>query len=1055
MIQQLFTIHFGFILLILRLEIKYIILFIMFHKIISTVAVALCILSGATMCYAASGQAPLFSDDNTEHWYFISYSNGGRVFTDNGDGQAITHTTVKAGNHAQMWKLIGDAEKFILVSRLGNYVYKEGPFRTSSNKSKAIGLKLEKAGNPDFPHSFMINYTGDGWGIMNPYGDGTVNGYWNDPTDQNNALDFIEINQVCERPDMSGIKEFTINPLSSYSPANPSTLWYTSPAGNNGVSNPWMEYALPIGNGEFGAMIYGGVHCDQVQFNDKSLWTGTSKRRGCYQNFGDIFIEDISDEFDNAPVKDYLRYLDMKEATVGVSYKSAKASYSRRYIASNPDKVVAILLESDNPGAISIRTRLQSNVKIGFSATEYTGNEAFFSGDLDLVSFKATMKVIPTGGTIATNSDNIEVKNADKVLIILAGATNFDQNSLSYITGAEAMRAEVDSRIANASAKGWDGIYSDHKADFANYFDRVDFSLSNSSNSLTTEDIIKGYSKSAVTDPASLMLEKLYFDYGRYLLISSSRGMDTPANLQGIWNNSDNPAWQSDIHSNINVQMNYWLAENTNLSELHAPYLNYIYSMALEHNEWPEYAHRSGHAKGWTCFTQNNIFGHSDYAENYVIANAWYTSHLWQHYLYTLDKDFLKSKALPVMISCCEFWLDRLVTAADGTLVAPKEWSPEHGPSAEDGTAHAQQILYHLFDSAIQAIDILGEDANADATFIADLKAKFTKLDKGLATETYNGYWGNTCNGIEKGTTILREWKTSPFSVGQNNHRHQSHLMAMYPFGNISPESEFFEPAKNSLQLRSDASTGWSLAWRVALWARALDGEHAHRIIRNALKHSTSYGIEENKGGVYYNLLDSHAPFQIDGNFGYSAAVAELLLQSYGGTLRLLPALPTCWSEGYIRGLKAEGNFEVSQEWKDGKLTKAIVKSNCGQLCKLSYKDIKKAEITDINGNKVEPYIIDADTVSLNTESGGLYTISLPFNENSAVIELKYSDLHINVDNRVVTTNDSEALISVFDLTGNTIASGIGSLNLGGYGNAVVLIQATNKSTSKTIKAII
>ena len=629
-----------------------------------------------------------------------------------------------------------------------------------------------------------------------------------------------------------------------------------------------------------------------------------------------------------------------------------------------------------------MRLRLRNNVRSGFVTPVYADGGASFEGKLDLVDFKAAFRAVPTGGTMTTVGNSVEIKGADEVLIILAGATNFNQHSATYTSDAAAMRTMVDSRLDQACAQSWDALVAAHTQDFRSFFDRVDLSLGNGTNNLTTEKLVDSYAAGNAPEMERL-LEELYFNYGRYLLISSSRGMDTPANLQGIWNNSDNPAW-SDIHSNINVQMNYWLAENTNLSELHMPYLNYIHSMALEHEQWPSYARRGGQTEGWTCFTQNNIFGHSDYAENYVIANAWYTSHLWQHYLYTLDEDFLREKALPVMVSCCKFWMQRLKEASDGSLVAPDEWSPEHGPSKEDGTAHAQQLVAELFESTLAALDIAGEAYPAD--FRSSLAAKYEKLDKGLAVEQYTGAWGGSLNGIASGTEILREWKYSDYSKGQNGHRHQSHLMAMYPFGKITPESPYFRPAINSLTLRGDKSTGWSLAWRINLWARAFDGNHALRIMRNALKHSTSYDIKEDKGGIYYNLLDSHAPFQIDGNFGFSAGVAEMLLQGYDGTLRLLPALPDAWQEGHANGLRAVGNFEVDQRWTAGRLTEAVVKSGSGRDVSVSYKGIANAKVTDASGNAVTVTADGEDRISFPTTSGGRYTIDLSANSGISAV---------------------------------------------------------------------
>lgn len=944
-------------------------------------------LLAALGCTASAGAQtlPQFSDGNSEHWYYIKFSAGQAVPEDQGSRNTVRTKAVRTNRPAQLWKFTGTADDFTMQSKEGNYATCGDYLMTNSDASQAAHFKFVKCEVADYPDTWEIEWLGksDEWNRWNQWGGSGLDkriGFFT-PGDGANSLTVIAEEDAHIAPVFEKINEFPTEAITGYTPDTRHTLWYTKPAGAYGVGDPWMEYGLPIGNGEFGAMTFGGIAQDRVQFNDKSLWTGTSTLRGCYQNFGDLYIEDISGTFgEGKPAKDYVRFLDMENAKSNAAYTSpdGKIKYTREYIASYPDKVVAVRLSASEAGKISVRLRLFNGVVKGWLAPEYKDGEISFQSRLDLVDFKAKVKAVATGGTVKSNTDNIEITGADEVLVILAGATNFDPHSPTYVSDATAMRDMVDRRVADAAAKGWQALLDDHTADFRTLSDRCNLTIGNAAHGLPIDEIVTNYNKRRPdrTDPVNIMLEELYWSMGRYLLISSSRGMDLPANLQGIWNHTDAPAWQCDIHSNINVQMNYWPAEVTNLSELHLPYLNYIKNMALDHPQWQEYARRSGQSKGWTCFTQNNIFGHSDYAENYVIANAWYATHLWQHYLYTLDRDFLKTQAFPVMKSCADFWMERLVKK-DGKWLAPKEWSPEHGPAEEDGTAHAQQILYEFFREVSQALEILGDDAAADASFKTELAEKFRDLDPGLATETYTGKWGTTVNGVSEGATLLREWKYSTYDVGEDGHRHQSHLMAMYPFGQITPESEWFEPAVNSLALRGDLSTGWSLAWRIALWARALDAEHAHTIIVKALRHATSYGQSNGAGGIYYNLLDSHAPFQIDGNFGYTAGVAEMLMQSYGGTIRLLPAVPEEWKDGEIKGLKAEGNFEVSQTWKNRQLSTADISAVAGGTCRILYPGITSATLTDGNGNDVTCTKTGENLIEFTASKGMTYHLDM------------------------------------------------------------------------------
>lgn len=1004
-----------------------------------------------------AGTLPAFSDGNNEHWYYVVFTSGEAVLEDEGSGKDVMTHGIIRGKESQLWKFSGTPEAFTMTSKSGNHIRIGEYVATTDNPSSAAELRLADASAPGYEESYEIEYPGkkDDYRYFNQWG-GAGNGRrigCYTAGDPSNALTFLAEEDLKETPVLTRLPEFKVSGVTSFTPARRHTLWYDAPAGTG--NNDWMEYGLPIGNGEFGAVTFGAIAQDRVQFNDKSLWTGSSKIRGCYQNFGDLYIEDASETFGNTAdnaVSDYVRYLDLSQGISVASYTSpdGKTSYNREYLSSYPDKVVAIRLSSSGKGKISIRLRLFNGIRKGICIPEYNDGEISFEGKLDLVSFKAKVRAVATGGIVITESDHIFVKEADEVLIILAGATNFDQHAPGYLSGVETMKAEVDNRVSHAADKGWDRIMEDHVADFSQYYDRVDFRLGRSRYDRPTDQLVKNYNTLEMfkdTD-ATYMLEELYYAYGRYLLISSSRGMDSPANLQGIWNHTDSPAWQCDIHSNINVQMNYWPAESTNLSEMHMPYLNYIHSMATEHDEWKEYARRSGQSKGWTCFTQNNIFGHSDFAENYVIANAWYCSHLWQHYKYTLDKDFLREKALPVMLDCTDFWMERLIMDADGKWVAPNEWSPEHGPGAEDGTAHAQQILDELFSSVIEAIGELGESAGVSEEYLAELKEKHAGLDLGLATETYDGAWGNSVNGIKTGDTLLREWKTSGFSAGENGHRHQSHLMALYPFSAISPESEWHEAAKNSLQMRGDVSTGWSLAWRIALWARALDGEHAHKIIKSALRHSTSYGQSGNSGGIYYNLFDSHAPFQIDGNFGYTAAVTEMLVQTYGEKIRLLPALPQVWSEGSLSGIKGEGNFEIGCSWHDGKLTVADIKSISGRKCRIYYPSIATATVTDSHGNTIDITKVDADNIEFDTTAGASYVITTEYGLGVEVPSDK--PCMLMMDGKRIYSSDITAKIKVFDITGALLATGTGSVSLSDYSDSIVVATAET-STGRLI----
>jgi alpha-L-fucosidase 2 len=684
---------------------------------------------------------------------------------------------------------------------------------------------------------------------------------------------------------------------------NALSLWYKQPAKDA------MNESLPIGNGRMGGLIFGGVADERVVFNEDSLWTGDENpsgdygKMGAYQAFGDIRLHlDRAD----APT-DYRRDLDIGQALAHVDYRAGGVTYHREYLASHPAQVLVIRLTADHPGAYTGTLGLTDAHNGTISAI---GDAVLSGGTLpNGIKYAARLAVRPQGGTVTVAGDHLEFHGCDSLTLILGTGTNYQMVSGNY-EGAGDPAPRVARQVDDAIAQKYDALKKDHLKDYATLFGRVHLDLGASSpeaRALPTDQ--RKVKAAAGGDPE---LEQLMFQYGRYLLISCSRPGGLPANLQGLWNDSNSPAWSSDYHTDINIQMNYWPAEVTNLSECHLPLFALIESQLPDWRKAtqisPDMKTPSGalSPRGWTLRMSHNITGGMGWNWNKT-ANAWYCLHFWEHYAFTGDKAFLKDTAYPVLKETCQYWEDHLKTMPDGRLVVPNDWSPEHGPT-EDGVSYSQEILWDLFTHYVEAADILGVDS--------DYRAKIAAMRDKLVVPKI-GRWGQ-----------LQEWMED-IDDPNDHHRHTSHLFGVYPGEQFTTDGTpaLMAAAKKSLLARGDDGDvrEWSFAWRTALFARMGDGE-------NALRQFDQLFADRNS---CLNLFGLHPPMQIDGNFGITAAISEMLLQSQGGEIAFLPALPAAWPRGSMTGLRARGGFTVDIDWQNGALRQAVVHADHAGPCRL------------------------------------------------------------------------------------------------------------------------